>query len=251
MDNWSSSDRFYAIYASSVWACRIREESTKQKWYVNPVAAGSKYGLWCLLIKICFKTVYVEDVNLRSPQIDSTFENDAAMMAESWQVNFRILSLHAWTLKVGLQMFQQSHSNGQETWHIRIILRLKRMPRNQSIRPNRFKKFQEVGVSNKLKDGRFFGGSSKDDRSGSMSGARIVLKSCDNVFAFHQTWNRHKTTGTHAPRYQENIQSRYQVKWIKLQAWRMAKAQEEEWCLHVASERVICATKQTISKRKG
>ena len=41
-------------------------------------------------------------------------------------------------------------------------------------------------MSDKLKDGKFFEGSFKDDRSGSMSGARIVLKSCDNVFAFHQ-----------------------------------------------------------------
>ena len=108
--------------------------------------------------------------------------------------------------------------------HIRIILRLKRMPRNQSIRLNRFKKFQEVGVSNKLKDGRFFGGSSKGDRSGSMSGARIVLKSCDNAFAFHQTWNRRKTTGTHAPRYRDSIARRgkYPITIsgeIKLEGW--------------------------------
>lgn len=114
--------------------------------------------------------------------------NDGRILASQFS---HILSLRAWALKVGLQMFQPFHSTSQENWHIRIVLRLKNMPRNQSIRLNRFK-FQEVGVSNKLKDGRFFKGSSKDDRSGSMSGARIVLKSCDNVFAFHQAWNRPK-----------------------------------------------------------
>jgi len=165
---------------------------------------------------------------------------------------------HAWTLKVGLQMFQQSHSNGQETWHIRIILRLKRMPSNQSIRLDRFKKFQEVGVSNKLKDGRFFGGSSKDDRSGSMSGARIVLKSCDNVFAFHQTWNRRKPTGTHAPRYQDSIARRGKYPITILGEMNKAWSLKDGWSpgrmmpsRSQASERVICATKQTISKRKG
>jgi len=36
----------------------------------------------------CFETIYVEGVNLRSPQIDSVLGNDIAMMAEFWQVNF-------------------------------------------------------------------------------------------------------------------------------------------------------------------